>query len=283
MRAWTLGSGSRGNAMVIESAGRRLLVDCGLGPRTLAGRLRAVGIAPESIDAVLLTHEHQDHAQGLERALHRWRWPVYGASGTLASLRIPERSRHDVTEGIECTVAGFTVEGVDVPHDAASPMAFVVTASESGARLGIAHDLGRVPDRLRARFVRCDALCIEANHDVAMLRDGPYPAVLKARIRGGRGHLSNETCGDLVANLAHSGLQAVVLLHLSETNNSPEVAARTVSALARRGGYSGPVVAAPGRGPAEAFVLGPSLGPRVHVPGLAPSRRVAATQLELAI
>lgn len=285
MKAWTLGSGSRGNALVVESDGRRVLVDCGFGPRTLASRLRTLGIAPESIEAVLVTHEHQDHAQGLERAQHKWRWPVFGAAATLAALRLPARCRHEVTEGTEAVVGGFRLEGIPVPHDAAAPMAYVLTASASGARLGIAHDLGRVPDAIRLRFRHCDALCVEANHDIVMLRDGPYPAMLKARIRGGHGHLSNETCGELVASLAHGALQAVVLLHLSETNNTPAVAERTVSGLARRGGFGGPVLAAPGREPAQVFQLGarPASRPRPYIPP--PSRPASAvvTQLELAI
>ena len=257
MRAWTLGSGSRGNALVIESDGRRLLVDCGFGPRTLATRLKAVGVAPESIEAVLVTHEHQDHAQGIERAQHKWRWPVHGAAATLAALPdIAARWRQPIEPGAACVLDAFEIEAIAVPHDAAAPMAYVITARASGARVGVAHDLGKVPMAVRERFAYCDALCVEANHDEAMLRDGPYPAMLKARIRGGRGHLSNEVCGDLVADLAHDGLQAVVLLHLSETNNTTMVAERSVGALARRGGFRGPVRAAAGRVPMEAFTLG---------------------------
>jgi phosphoribosyl 1,2-cyclic phosphodiesterase len=285
MRAWTLGSGSRGNAIIVESGDRRVLIDCGFGPRTLVMRMRSLGIAPESIEAVLITHEHQDHAQGLERAQHKWRWPVHGAPATLAALRVPARWRHEMVAGEESEVGGFRVEGIDVPHDAASPMAYVLTASASGARLGVAHDLGRVPDPIRRRFMHCDALCVESNHDVDMLRDGPYPAMLKARIRGGRGHLGNEACGELVAGLAHGALQAVVLLHLSETNNTPELAERTVGALARRGGYRGPVVAAPGRTPAEAFTLGARrvTSPRPFIPPPSRAATSLVTQLELAI
>jgi phosphoribosyl 1,2-cyclic phosphodiesterase len=275
MRAWTLGSGSRGNAMVIESGGRRLLVDCGFGPRTLAGRLKAIGVAPESIEGVLVTHEHQDHAQGIERASHKWRWPVYGAAATLAAIRgLPARSRIALDSAPELVLDAFSIDSIAVPHDAAAPLAYVITDRASGARVGVAHDLGKVPALLRERFAHCDALCIEANHDTVMLRDGPYPAMLKARIRGGFGHLSNETTGELVAGLMHRGLQAVVLLHLSETNNTPAVAERTVGAAARRAGFRGPVIAAAGRTPAEAFALG---SPAANVP------RSVSTQLALAL
>jgi phosphoribosyl 1,2-cyclic phosphodiesterase len=275
MRAWTLGSGSRGNGMVIESGGRRLLVDCGFGPRTLAMRLKAIGVAPESIEGLLVTHEHQDHAQGVERAHHKWRWPVYGAAATLAAIRgLPPRSRVALDGQPSYALEAFTIDAIAVPHDAASPLAYVITAKANGARVGIAHDLGKVPAPLRERFAHCDALCIEANHDTVMLRDGPYPAMLKARIRGGFGHLSNEVAGELIAGLMHRGLQAVVLLHLSETNNTPQVAERTVGAAVRRAGFRGPVLAAAGRTPAEAFAL-----------GAAPSNvpRSTATQLALAL
>lgn len=282
VRAWTLGSGSSGNALVVESGGHRVLIDCGFGPRALALRLRALGIAPESIEAVLVTHEHTDHAQGVARAQHKWRWPVHGAAETLGALRLPARACHEVREGVACEVGGFVIEGIAIPHDAAAPMAYVLTARASGARLGVAHDLGKVPATLRERFAYCDALCVEANHDRDMLRDGPYPASLKARIRGGHGHLSNDECGELVTGLMHSQLRAVVLLHLSETNNTPEVAERSVSAAVRRTGYRGPVVAAPRRTAAEVFALDAIVGVR-RAPGpprVAP-RAVAATQLDL--
>ncbi len=256
MRAWTLGSGSRGNAMVVESAGRRLLIDCGFGPRALVTRLKAVGVEPESIEAVLVTHEHVDHAQGLERAQHKFRWPVYSARATLAGLPgVAARWQRPLQPGVAAELDAFTIESIAIPHDAAAPLAFVITARSSGARLGVAHDLGAVPRGFQVQFARCDALCLEANHDVAMLRDGPYPPSLKARIRGGRGHLNNDEAGALVAELASPSLRAVVLLHLSETNNTPAVAERTVGAAARRAGFRGTVRAAAGRAPELAFSL----------------------------
>lgn len=248
MRIWSLGSGSSGNALVIESAGRRLLVDCGFGPRALVTRLKAIGIAPDSISGLLLTHEHVDHAQGAARAQKKWRWPVFATAGTLRALEeIEARWRRPLAAGSEVEHEGFRIEPVEVPHDAAAPAAFVVTASASGARVGIAHDLGAVPAALPARFAGCDVLCLEANHDERMLRDGPYPAALKARIRGGRGHLSNDQGGELAASLVHRGLRAVVLLHLSEVNNRPEVAVAAVRGRLRTARFGGEVVAAPRR------------------------------------
>ena len=254
MRGWTLGSGSRGNALVLESGGRYVIVDCGFGPRALARRLKLIGVAPEAIEALVITHEHQDHADGAARAQHKWRWPVYASAGTLAALpEIDARWRRPVVPGSATDLGAFVLEAASVPHDAAAPLAFVVTARASGARVGVAHDLGAVPAALPALLARCDTLCIEANHDREMLRTGPYPPALQARIRGGRGHLNNEETGALVASLTHRGLRDVVLLHLSETNNTPPLAESAVSAIARRGGYRGAVRAAAGRLPAPAF------------------------------
>lgn len=274
MRGWTLGSGSSGNALLIESGAHRLLVDCGFGPRSLATRLKAVGIAPESITGLVITHEHTDHASGAERAQHKWRWPVYASAGTLAALpEVTARWRRPLEAGVPAEIEGFTIEAVAIPHDAAGPFGYAITATASGARLAVAHDLGAVPDTLRRVFADCDVLCLEANHDVEMLRNGPYPWHLQQRIRGGRGHLSNVQGGDLAADLATPALRAVVLLHLSEQNNTPALAEREVSARLRRTKYRGPVTAAPRRETALAFSLD---GARI-----AESRR--STQLTLGV
>lgn len=270
MRGWTLGSGSSGNALLLESGAHRLLIDCGFGPRAIATRLKAIGVAPESIGALLLTHEHIDHAQGAERAQKKYRWPVHGSTGTLGALReLEARWRRPMAAGETVALDGFTVEAIAVPHDAAAPFAYVVTATASGARVGVAHDLGAVPEALRTRFARCDALCLEANHDADMLRTGPYPRALQDRIRGGRGHISNAQAAELAAELAGPGLRAVTLLHLSEVNNRPELAERTVGAALRRTRFSGPVRAADRRRPAEAFALG--------------ARPIASVQLDLGV
>lgn len=267
MRIWSLGSGSRGNGVVLLSGERALLVDCGFGPRALATRLKAIGVAPEQIEGLVLTHEHQDHAHGAERAQHKWRWPVYASEGTLARLpEISARWRRPVVPGEGVHAGDFTLEGCAVPHDAAAPLAFAVTANRSGARIGIAHDLGAVPEGLPALFARCDALLVEANHDAEMLRAGPYAPSLKARIRSGRGHIDNVQAGELVSTLVHPGLQFVALLHLSETNNTPELAAATVGSIVRRAGASVPVRAAAGRAPDALGTVGARNAPSPNGP-----------------
>lgn len=274
LRGWTLGSGSSGNALLLESGGHRLLVDCGFGPRALATRLKAIGIAPESISGLVITHEHVDHAQGAERAQHKWRWPVFASAATLDALPdVTARWRRPLQAGVVVDLDGFTLEPVLIPHDAAGPFAYAITAKGSGARVAVAHDLGAVPDALRKGFADCDVLCIEANHDVEMLRSGPYPWHLQQRIRGGRGHLSNAQGGELIAELAGPALRAVVLLHLSQTNNTPALAEREVSARLRPAGFRGPVTAAPRRDPAAAFALD----------GATIARRSVSVQLALGV
>lgn len=250
MRVATLGSGSRGNGVVIAAGDRALLVDCGFGPRATAQRLERLGIAPESIVGLVLTHEHQDHAQGAAKAQHKWRWPVYGTPGTLDALEgIPTRWRRPLPAGARVAIEGFDVQALGIPHDAADPIAVAVTLPGSGARVVVAHDLGAVPTGFHATCERADVLCVEANHDVEMLRNGPYPPMLQERIRGGRGHLSNAMTAAVVAALAHPALQRVILLHLSETNNTPRLAEETVRGAMRRAGWSGTVSAAAGRVP----------------------------------
>lgn len=270
MKVWSLGSGSRGNGLVVASGDRYLLVDCGFGPRALATRLKALGLAPEMIEGLVLTHEHQDHADGAAKAQHKWRWPVYASAGTHAALRdIPAKMRRELMPGVAADVGAFTVEATPIPHDAREPIAVALTATASGARLGIAHDLGAVPEALVRLFARCDALCLEANHDAEMLANGPYPPALQRRIRGGRGHLNNAEAAALALQLAHPGLRALALLHLSESNNTPSLAARSVNAELGRHRVGVTARPAAGRTPEPLFAL--------------EARALPATQLALAL
>lgn len=250
MRVCSLGSGSRGNGLVISDGEQALLVDCGFGPRAVATRLAQVGVQPEQVVGLVLTHEHQDHAQGAARAQHKWRWPVYASAGTLSALgEIPARWGHAIVAGTPTAIEGFTVDCVSIPHDAAAPIAVAVGITRSGARVAVAHDLGAVPEGLHAAFAQADVLCVEANHDEEMLRQGPYPPMLQQRIRGGRGHISNAQAAALLASLAHRHLQGVFLLHLSETNNTPTEAEGSVRRTLRRAGYTRALQAAAGRTP----------------------------------
>jgi phosphoribosyl 1,2-cyclic phosphodiesterase len=237
LRFRVLGSGSAGNATLVEAGGGRLLIDAGLGARELADRLLSAGVDPASLTAVLLSHEHGDHAKGAAAFSRKWGVRLAGSRGTYAAAGLGAESiaGYDVLEPLAPAALGpFTVRGVPVPHDAAGPMAFVVCAGEGA--LGHATDFGHLNRRLVDAFSACDAVLIESNYDAGMLREGPYPWSVKARISGGYGHLSNDDTGRYLEKGLGEACRVVVLAHLSETNNHAEVARFTAdTALSRRG------------------------------------------------
>ena len=246
MRAWTLGSGSKGNSILLESEGTRVLIDAGYSPRALAQRLASFHIAPESISAVVVTHEHIDHMRGVAAAQRRWRWQVVGSAGTIAAIPGLDGARStSVRSASPFTIGALEFELVRVPHDASAPTAVVATAARSGFRTGIAHDLGHVPEALRAAFARLDLLLLESNHDEEMLRTGPYPAFLQARITGGSGHLSNRKSAAFSREIAGAEMRQVVLLHLSEVNNTPKHAVNSATEALRGAQAKCKVTAAP--------------------------------------
>jgi phosphoribosyl 1,2-cyclic phosphodiesterase len=238
MRLAILGSGSRGNAIVVESAGRRVLIDAGFSGRELERRLRLVGVEPESLEGVVLTHEHSDHVRGVDRFARRYGLQVWATAGTLDSGRLAEETRRTarrLVSGMFAEIAGFELESFAVPHDATEPVGFVVQDG-AGRRLGVAADLGCRSRLAWGRLAELDVLVLETNHDLGMLRNGPYPWHLKQRIAGRHGHLSNEEAAGGVPELVSDRLRWVVLYHLSQTNNSPALAADAVGeALAREG------------------------------------------------
>jgi phosphoribosyl 1,2-cyclic phosphodiesterase len=240
VRFCTLASGSKANATLVEIGSTRILIDCGLGPRTLARRLAEAGVAPSSIDAVVVTHEHIDHVRGLAQAVAKWKWPVVATAGTLAGARdVPVERLVPLAYGASRAIGACTVELVAVPHDAAQPAAVVVTSTHSGLRLGLATDLGDVLDTLGAAFERLDFLVLESNHCEVMLRNGPYPPFLQARIASSTGHLSNRQTGTLLQRVAHKGLRQVLLAHLSQQNNEPRVAMAAATAVLKGTGFRG--------------------------------------------
>ena len=268
MRAYTLGSGSKGNAIVLESDGTRVIIDNGYSPRELARRLATVKIAPESISAIIVTHEHIDHSRGVPRAQKKWKWEVYASGGTLRAMTSinPDRCT-EVKAGAPVAIGAIEFEFIRVPHDANATISLVATSTRTGFRTGVAHDLGAVPEALRTAFARLDLLLLESNHDEDMLRDGPYPRFLQQRISGGYGHLSNRKSAAFARELAGPELRELVLLHLSEVNNTPRHAVEAARSALRS---KLPVTAAPQDRAAGPF--------GIHEPA-AP----AARQLSLAI
>ena len=244
LRITVLGSGSRGNAILIDGTDGAVVVDAGFGPRSLVRRLNAAGRRPEEISALVLTHEHTDHASGAAAACARWGWPLYGSAGTLEALGVgsgtvvsPREARVFTADG-PTAIGGFLLETTSVPHDARDCRALVFTDIRSGARAGVAMDVGQVPEALPLAFARLDLIAVESNHDEQLLASGPYPWSLKQRISGGLGHLSNGAAAAFVSACAHRGLRGVLLTHLSETNNRPALAIERSRDALRRAGWT---------------------------------------------
>ncbi len=238
MRVGILGSGSGGNAIVIESGPRRILIDAGFSCRELGRRMAALAVAPESLGAVVLTHEHIDHCRGADRFAKRYGVPVFATAGTFAGAGLGEAAAARsavLRSGEPCLVNGFQIEPFQLPHDAREPVGLVVE-DESGCRLGLVADCGTRSRLAWARLHSLDILVLETNHDLDMLRSGPYPWPLKQRVAGRHGHLSNREAADGVPELVGDRLGWVVLYHLSRTNNLPALAAATIGEVLDREG-----------------------------------------------
>ncbi len=233
MRFASLGSGSKGNCLVAEAGDSRVLLDCGLSPRETERRLARLGLAATDLDGILVTHEHDDHVGHAYPFAARHGLPVYLTHGTRRAQEASGRPADGVAlrmiEGREAFAVGaLRVEPFTVPHDAREPVQFVL--GDGARRLGVLTDLGAPTAHVEAMLSGCDALVLETNHDLEMLRDGGYPKWLKERITGPFGHLDNGAAGRLLAALDRSRLKHVVAAHLSQQNNREELAR---AALAR--------------------------------------------------
>lgn len=253
----SLGSGSAGNAFLVESGDSRLLVDAGFSGRQIGRRLERLSVEPESIDMVVVTHEHRDHTAGMGVGARRWGWMLAMTRGTRRRvaplLRGDERVRD--LEGRSIRVGSLHVEPVSTCHDAAEPVAIVVRQEATGLRLGIATDLGRATQPVRNALRGCAFLVLEANHDERLLREGPYPWGVKQRIGGSRGHLSNRLAADLARELAHPGLGGILLAHLSAECNDPSLAADRVAEGLLPARYEGVLATAMQDDPSERFPI----------------------------
>jgi len=225
MRFASLGSGSKGNAWLVERGETRVLLDCGFGVREMAGRLARLDVEPASVNAVLITHEHSDHVRGAARFSAKYGCEVRLTHGCAVMLEamgdLPVRTR-EIDSHSDFEIGELVFQPFPVPHDAREPVQYVV--SDGQRRWGLLTDAGHVTEHMVTMLSACDALTVECNHDVDRLRHGRYPASLKARILGRYGHLDNGAAADLLGRLQRGRLQHVVAAHLSEENNAPELA-----------------------------------------------------------
>jgi phosphoribosyl 1,2-cyclic phosphodiesterase len=232
MRFASLGSGSQGNALVVEASTTRILLDCGFGLSEATRRLARIGIAPRDLSAIVVTHEHDDHIGGVARFARKHRVPVWVTSGTLRGLEdlfYPEVSVCLIRGYAGFSIGDIRIDPFPVPHDAREPAQFVF--SDGAHRLGVLTDAGHVTAHMRHCLNGCNALVLECNYDPELLRTGDYPEPLKDRISSRLGHLDNASAAALLAALELNRLQHVVAAHLSQSNNRPELARGALAAV----------------------------------------------------
>lgn len=219
LRLASLGSGSKGNATLIASKETVLLIDCGFPVREMMARLPRLGLDVTDIDAVLVTHEHSDHISGVAALAKAAAAPVYATHGTCLSGRLDSvRSSIEVESDSSFAVGDIEVTAVTVPHDARQPVQYRFFHSDSA--VGVLTDLGSVSPHVQTAFSGCDMLLLEFNHDLEMLRHGPYPAALKRRVSGDYGHLNNDQAMSMLEAMTGPTPRVVIAGHISEQNNS---------------------------------------------------------------
>lgn len=222
-----IGSGSKGNSTLVRDSNTTVLIDAGFSCRQLVLRLTSLGVEPEDLDAIVVTHEHSDHIDGLRVFTKRFGTPVYCTDKTADTHPIHNQqlSRLETFGNSEpFTIGSLDFSPFSIPHDAADPVAFVIETE--GIRIGHCTDAGYPTELIRHSLKGCNLLVLESNHDYRMLIDGPYPWPLKQRIMGRTGHLNNESCAELLKDIYHHDLIAVRLAHLSQENNTGELASK---------------------------------------------------------
>jgi phosphoribosyl 1,2-cyclic phosphodiesterase len=235
MRFASIGSGSDGNGLVVEAGATRVLLDCGFALRDTVSRLARIGLAPSDLAGIIVTHEHGDHGAGVFPLARRFGIPVWLTHGTLTALR-EFGSDVELEAGVELidsqaafAIGGLQVQPFTVPHDAREPVQYVL--SDGARRLGVLTDTGSSTAHIEASLSGCDALVLECNHDLDMLMNGDYPPALKTRIAGRFGHLDNGASAGILAALDRRRLKHVIAAHLSQKNNTPELARAALSSV----------------------------------------------------
>ena len=220
MRFASLGSGSKGNATLIEWRDTCVMVDCGFSIKETTLRMAKLGKQPQDLSAILVTHEHSDHWKGVMPLANKFDIKVYLTAGCLKSrdLKNPTTDFHIIDSHTEFQVGDLTVTPVPVPHDAREPVQYLFNSLNH--KLGVLTDIGSLTPHVEAQYDNCHGLLLEANHDLDMLAMGPYPAFLKDRVSGQWGHLNNQQTARLLANVDQSLIQQLVIGHISDKNNS---------------------------------------------------------------
>lgn len=242
MRVAILGSGSSGNATLVRAGNTRVLVDAGFSARDLARRLEVLGVGPDEVAGIVVTHDHGDHTRGMGVFARRHGTPIWMTERTRDACAKLLRGDEEVRlyrPGRPFLIGDVRVEPFLTVHDAADPVGVALVDECTGLRMGVATDLGRPTTQIRHALGGCDLLVLEANHDELLLHTGPYPASVKRRIASSHGHLSNQAAARFAVELLHPRLAAVILAHLSNECNRPELARTVVGAALRKAGWKG--------------------------------------------
>lgn len=253
----TLASGSSGNAVLLQTGPSSILVDAGISCRKITQRLKSCGLCVEDLDGILITHEHSDHICGLSTLVKHHTVSIYASNGTCAAIADKYPCTRDslmaFPAGSYFNLGAFTVTSFSTPHDAADPVGYLI--SDGSKTAAIMTDLGVIPDHITELVTGAETVMLETNHDVDMLRNGPYPYPLQARILGQLGHLCNETAADFAVHLAQNGTHTLILAHLSRENNTPELARFVVEKALTQHDLHPTLAVAPRDALSEAFSL----------------------------
>lgn len=247
MKVAVLGSGSSGNAILVRAGDTLVLVDAGFSARDLAKRMDSLGVEPDQVQAVVITHDHGDHTRGMGVFARRHGAPLYLTEGTRDACAHLLRGGEEVRlyrPGRPFVVGDVRVEPFITVHDAADPVGVALVDERTHLRMGVATDLGRPTAQIRHALSRCDLLVLEANHDEVLLASSAYPWSVKRRIASSHGHLSNHDAARFALEILHPRLAVVVLAHLSDACNRPELALEVVGGELRRAGWKGHLQAA---------------------------------------
>jgi phosphoribosyl 1,2-cyclic phosphodiesterase len=234
MKICSLFSGSSGNAIFVGTENTKLLVEAGLSGRRIAEALCSIGESPSEISAILVSHEHIDHTRGAGVLSRRYGLPIYASIGTWQAMEhmigpVSVSSKRVFSAYASFEIGDITITPFPIPHDANEPVGYNIASA--GKKVTIATDIGHISMELLRNFEESDLLLLESNHDLEMLRMGPYPWPLKQRIAGKNGHLSNDAAGEVIAYMAERGTKKFLLGHLSKENNFPELAYQTVRSV----------------------------------------------------
>ena len=229
MHLASLGSGSKGNCTVIRSGNTNVVIDCGFSLRQFENRLQGLSLSASDIDAILVTHEHSDHGQGVNRLSQKYQIPLYLTVGSARNLNISDFNA--ISGGQQFQLGDISIQAVTVPHDAAEPVQFIFTDMHTGCRFGMLTDSGHVTSHMIEAYMDLNGLLLEFNYDQHMLENGPYPVSLKQRVASRHGHLSNAQSMQMLQQINSGQLECLIAAHISEKNNSPALVSELLESL----------------------------------------------------